>query len=614
MALALGRSAEELEQPEPIGDRRAPERSFRQGARPGRVVIRRYLDAASERLAAARAALRADPGALEARVAAARLHASLGELSLAIEVLEACPAKDGAPKSFFQDGGQLFLSAGLHRRAEKWLARAMAAAFRPGAELVQARERAAAGVAADAARGLRPGVRRRFLSALEALVRGRPETAVETLAPIVASHPDFAAAWLALRGALEALGRSAEVEALGKAWLKAAPQSAAGIGAAMSFRLSRRGLPFDPREPLVLRRMGESLTEVDSAGALRAGGDNILYLDRGGGVMTLEPVIPLAATAPQQTRFTYKVAPKFVAALDGAAVLGRGLVLNRDGEMPAEAWPPCHMGKAGFWRVKEGFVCDPTAYRNGLYPVRVFDTPALLMAAPTDNSFGDWVLNIPPRLALAEAAGVDCPIVLQQGVCESFIEMLVSLGWERGKMIFHDPRGVSIFPRLYTTSWPLLERDEAMRDLFGIYKRSPGRRTGQGERLYLSREGVGGRKLANEAEIRALFERRGFRAVRPETLGFQEGKDLIAGADLIAGPYGSAFLNVVHAPRPPSALVIMPPTRFGFLNEVAFWVGGCGGRLAYLCGDGEPDSGSWTAPADRVEAALDEFLAATAQA
>ena len=614
MALALGTSAEEFDKPAPIGDRRAPERSFRQGARDGRVIIRRYLAAAKEQLAAAKAALQANPGDLEAAVAAARLHVALGELSPAIEVLETCPAKDGAPKSFFQDGGQLFLSARLFRRAETWLARAVAATFRPGPDLVQAHERALAGLSAEAALGRRPAIGRRYLSGLEGLVRGRPETAVETLAPIVAKHPDFDAAWLALRGALEVLGRTADVEALGRAWLKAAPQSAAGIGAAMAFRLSRRGLPFDPAEPLVLRRMGESLTEVDSVAALHAGGDTILYLDRGGGMMELEPVIPLAASGPQQTRFSYKVAPKFVAALDGGAVLGRGLVLNRNGEMPAEAWPPCHMGKAGFWRVKEGFVCDPAAYRNGLYPARVFDTPALLMAAPTDNSFGDWVLNIPPRLALAEAAGVDCPIVLQQGVSESFIEMLVSLGWEREKMVFHDPHGISIFPRLYTTSWPLLERDEAMRDLFGIYKRSPGRRTGPGERLYLSREGVGGRKLANEAEIRGIFERRGFRAVRPETLGFQEGKDLIAGADLIAGPYGSAFLNVVHAPKPPSALVIMPPTRMGFLDEVAFWVGGCGGRLAYLSGEGEPDSGSWTAPADRVEAAVDEFLAATAPA
>ncbi len=58
----------------------------------------------------------------------------------------------------------------------------------------------------------------------------------------------------------------------------------------------------------------------------------------------------------------------------------------------------------------------------------------------------------------------------------------------------------------------------------------------------------------------------------------------------------------------------MPPTRKGFLDEVAFWVGGSGGRLAYLSGEGEPDVGAWTMPADRAEAALDEFLAATGHA
>ena len=612
MAFALKDSAEDQQDQGAVAGRRSAEPSFRRASRAGRPVILKYLRLAHEQLEAALAEVRAAPGKPEAAVAAARLLHGQGDVSGAIAVMDACLAAGKPPRSFYQDGGQLFLSMGVFRKAEQWLKQAVRATRRPSRALLQTYDRAAAGLAADAAQGLSPGDRRQFLAAIERLAKGRPKAAAETLERLTASHPRFAPAWLAWRGALEALGRTGEAEALGAAWLRAAPESAAGIAAAMAFRLSPRGLPFDPAEPLVLRRMGDALEEVDTASALHAGGDRILYLERGGGEMALEPVIPLAATGPQQTRFTYKVAPKFVAVLEGAAVLGRGIVLNRRGEMPAEAWPPCHMGKPGFWRVREGFVCDPAQWHGGVYPVQVFDTPALLMAAPTDNSFGDWVLNLPPRLALAEAAGVDCPIVLRTGVPESFVQMLGALGWPADRIIYHDPRGLSLFPRLYTTSWPLLERDEVMSDLFGIYRRSPGRRReGAAERLYLSREGAGARKLQNEAEIRAIFERRGFRAVRPETLGLQEAKDLIAGADLIGGPYGSAFLNVVHAPKPPSALVIVPPTRMSFLSEVALWVGGCGGRIAYLCGDGEPDAGAWTAPADKVEAALDEFLLAT---
>ena len=592
---------------------------FRPGARGARDLSRRYLRRATRELVEARAALRTDPGDAEAAVRAARLHRGLGEVSKAMQVLDACLAKGEPPRSLSRDGGQLFLAMGAFRKARRWLKRAVAEARTTDPELQAALRQANDGLMADASLGLTPTDRLHYLAAIERLIRSQPGAAAERLEGLTASHPGFAPGWLALRGALEALGRRAEARALGQRWLAAAPDSAAAIGAAMGFRLSPRGLPFDPLEPVIVRALGGSLQEVETAEALHGGGDRILHLDPGGGVLALEPVIPLAAAGPQQSRFTYEFAPKFVVALEGAALVGRGLVLNHDGEMPAEAWPPCHMGKAGFGRAKEGFIGDPAAFANGACPVRVFDTPALLMAAPTDASFGDWVQTMPPRLALAAQAGLDCPLVLREGIAASFVEMLGSLGWDTDRIVYHDPAGVSLFPRLYTTSWPLPERRRPMQDLFDIYRRSPGRRAaGPGSRLYLSREGVGGRRLVNEAEIRGIFERRGFRAVHPETLGFQEAKDLFASADLIGGPYGSAYLNVVHAPVPPAALVIMPPNAQGFLGEVAFWIGGNGGRLAYLTGDPEPGAplagGRWTAPADQLEAALDEFLAATALA
>ena len=615
MVVALNEPAQSLDDSAAANQDSAVETAVRDGPRPGAVVIRRHLRRARKQLQAAYEALRADPGDAAAVVSAARIHCGLGEFIRAAEILEARRVQGGVLKSFHRDAGQLYLAMGLFRRAERWLSRAIEAQRRPDPEMVELHEKAVEGVAADAARGLGPEAKRVFLEGLERLVRRRPQLVVEPLTELANAHPRLAHAWLALRGAHHALGETEAAETLGETWRRAAPGFEDTIATAMAVRLSPRGLAFDPLEPVVVRPPGESFLEVDDPRALQAGGDRILYLDRGGGTMTLEPLIPLAAAGPQPSRFTYNVAPKFVAALEGAALVGRGLVLNRERQMPMEVWTPCHPAKAGFWRAREGLVCDPAAFRNGVYPVQVFDTPALLMTAPTDGGFGDWMLNMPPRLVLAEAAGLDCPIVVRQRVPGRFIDLLVDLGWNRDRILFHDSHGVSIFPRLYTTSWPLLGRDEPMRDLFDVYRRSPGRRAaGPGERLYLSREGVRGRKLANEPEIRAAFERRGFRTVRPETFGLQEVKDLFAGADLIAGPYGSAFLNVVFAPRPPSALVIMPPTRKGFLDEVAFWVGGSGGRLAYLSGEGEPDVGAWTMPADRAEAALDEFLAATGHA
>jgi capsular polysaccharide biosynthesis protein len=337
-------------------------------------------------------------------------------------------------------------------------------------------------------------------------------------------------------------------------------------------------------------------------------------LERGGAAVELEPVIPLSTTGPQQTRFSYRRGAKFIAAIDGAAVVGRGLVLNRAGEFPQEIDPPSSLEKADFARVDGNIITNPLNFQDGACPVRIFDEPALLMACPTDTSFGDWMLKVPDRLAIAAEIGLDCPLLLREGTDERFIQMLGVLGWDTRRILYHDPQGVSLLPRLYTTSWPLHRWNTPMSDLLGIFRRAPAPRRappGAGERVYLSREGAPKRRLVNEAEIRNLFERRGFRAVKPEALDLQETRDLFANADIVAGPYGSAFLNVVHSPQPPVALVLMPPAPERYLHEIALWLGSSGSQFAYVRGDASParkKTDPWSIPADKVEAAIDELL------
>jgi capsular polysaccharide biosynthesis protein len=207
------------------------------------------------------------------------------------------------------------------------------------------------------------------------------------------------------------------------------------------------------------------------------------------------------------------------------------------------------------------------------------------------------------------------PLVLRRATPEGYVKVLESLGWDRRRIIRPDPRGISIFPRLYTTSWPLQQRSTPIDDLFGVFKRTQGRRTlppGKGERIFISREGIWKRPLSNEPEIRAIFERRGFRVVRPELLNLQEARDLFANADIVGGAYGSAYMNFAYAPEPPTAMVLMPPETEHFLDEIALWLGACGARFAYLFGDpapGRDKRAPWTAPAAQVEAGLDELLA-----
>lgn len=571
-------------------------------------------------------AFEADPTNVPVALKLARLYAGRGRPTRAGEVLNACRASAGLERNLLRDGGRLYFEIGDFGRAARWYGRAIAVDANPDEALIQANELTIDAAVEDALQGAGPDNKRDYLKAVELLLRERPGIAESRFAALTRAVPNYAPAWLGWRGALEVLGRADDAKAMGSAWVAASPKSAAIIPSAMARRLSARGLVFDPHEPVRVRPKGESLARAFSGEALRAGGDSLLQLPKGPPSQELDPVIPLAAAGEQKTHFSFRTAPRFVVSIEGAALVGRGLVLNLEGETPEELSPPSHWGKAGFRRFGDHLVADPALFMGGLYPVRTFDTPALLLTAPTDASFGDWILNFPPRLALAAAAGLDCPIVVRMGTRPAWIEMLVSLGVDPKRIIFHHPAGVSLFPRLFAPSWPLPKRGQPMTDLFGIYHelaQARGAGAAPTQRLYLSREGVSGRRLANEAQVRAAFERRGFRTVRPEQLGLKSAQALFASAAVVAGPYGSAFLNVVHSPVAPAALVLMPPESLsppestGFLDEVALWLGGNGARFGYLFGDLVPavsGEASWTMPIDKVEAALDELLAGLGQA
>jgi capsular polysaccharide biosynthesis protein len=238
--------------------------------------------------------------------------------------------------------------------------------------------------------------------------------------------------------------------------------------------------------------------------------------------------------------------------------------------------------------------------------VRTYDEPAFLLAGPHDCGFGDWIINFPPRLMLAEAARLDAKIVVSDQAIASAEPMLAALGVNPSRLIRHDTSGVSLFPRLYAPSWPMRLRLNHMPDPFAIYRRAARAPGSERPRLYLSREGVGRRRMLNEPQVRALFERRGFRTIQPERMSFEETLELFAGPSLVAAPYGSALLNLAFASTKPPCLVIAPPEPESFLLEAISWLGAMELPFGYVRGEPAPDG--WTAPLELVEAGLEALL------
>ena len=206
-------------------------------------------------------------------------------------------------------------------------------------------------------------------------------------------------------------------------------------------------------------------------------------------------------------------------------------------------------------------------------------------------------------------------MLVNREIPDQYLDMLAALGVPRERVLFHDVSGVSVFPRLYAPSWPMLHRDHPMKGCYDIYRRAWRGAPAAAERplLYLARDEVANRRLLNEAEVRSAFERRGFTVVHPERLGFDQTLELFAQPSCVAGPYGSAFRNIVFSNPAPLCLAIMPPYGEDYMPGVALWIGMLGGRLAYVrgagVGEGHPNLAPWTAPLDDVGRALDRVLA-----
>jgi Glycosyltransferase 61 len=68
----------------------------------------------------------------------------------------------------------------------------------------------------------------------------------------------------------------------------------------------------------------------------------------------------------------------------------------------------------------------------------------------------------------------------------------------------------------------------------------------QRRRLYISRAGAKrGRSVANEREVETVLGRRGFETVRLQGLGVREQAELFASAEVVVGPHGAGFANLV---------------------------------------------------------------------
>lgn len=225
-------------------------------------------------------------------------------------------------------------------------------------------------------------------------------------------------------------------------------------------------------------------------------------------------------------------------------------------------------------------------------------TALLLGAANSDNYF-HWLLDSLPRWKLLQAAGWrDYDFVLLHSQPRQFQdETLDWLGVPAAKRLRCSKNFVHQFERLVVPAMPFPLEEVSAWACAWLRALAPQKASGP-EKIFLSRRGVGGRRLANETELQAALEARGFVSVQPEKLSVAEQAQFLSGARCVVAPHGAALTNLVFSP--PGALLVelFHPQHKNrcYVNLAA----ACGHRYASLDGQAVPH-----ADAERLEYAVD---------
>lgn len=215
------------------------------------------------------------------------------------------------------------------------------------------------------------------------------------------------------------------------------------------------------------------------------------------------------------------------------------------------------------------------------------------------HNFYHWMIDILPRLQLVSG-------ILKQGIPvvgppgssgwrqETLRQALASLGLETTRIIVPG-NGVSRFSRLVmpTNITHSLDISPLQRDMLRkVFLPESPRRDGR-RRLYVSRRDAATRRLANEDEIYARLERRGFERIVMSELSPPEQASLFQSAEAVVGPHGAGFSNLVFCER--GSLVIECFQKGHFSPSFARMAQICDLRYGY--GIGKPVGGdTWLDP------------------
>ncbi|WP_027186028.1 glycosyltransferase family 61 protein [Desulfovibrio inopinatus] len=255
---------------------------------------------------------------------------------------------------------------------------------------------------------------------------------------------------------------------------------------------------------------------------------------------------------------------------------------------------------------------------------RRLDIPrtSLILFNACHRDYFHWHIDALPAITQARKLGMDDVCVVTMPLAQ----------WQRDSL---DLLGVEnrfeLRPGHYTADdifYPTVLRGEAFSphptilDGYQVIKKRLAERTEEqtpavqsGKRLYVSRHDAERRVLANESELAAAMEKRGFTVIAPGELPYSEQIQVFSQAEIIVGPHGAGLTNIVYSDNLRLLFEIFPEP---YLNpcfiRLANLKGAASAQAAYPSKDAETvgfiHKLTWEVDLDdllkRIDAALDQ--------
>jgi capsular polysaccharide biosynthesis protein len=240
--------------------------------------------------------------------------------------------------------------------------------------------------------------------------------------------------------------------------------------------------------------------------------------------------------------------------LRGARLLGdEGAVISSDNRVFAEfTMPP-----ASSWQ-------EHSCFRRGrIPPLTPLKGWYATVAWPESKFFFHWMIESLPRVALlgdylSALDGIFVPSPLQSFHKES----LAMLGIPLSKLVPLGPQAhfapEHLFvPRAFAMYNPPSWLHRWYKSAFELPSRQDG--TESRRRIYVSRADAPARRVANEDEVVAELEKRGFEPVRLTDMPFADQARLFNEAEIIIAPHGAGLSNLVFCNPGTVVLEVLPP-------------------------------------------------------